>query len=607
LLSDGVVTWPLEVAPSDPRPDKKDQYRLQLFNRALTLHLEKTGRAIPFPSPVVSQLVDHVLLGVLSQSPVNDFFSPDPVVPDVNTILQSPQWHPRGYSGPGFLTLHYARVVRCCHSTAEIMARTVSFGRLVYKSHSASGIGAFFKDLQKGFLGSPLVPVLSSVVWWPNLRCVVPPNVLNIFSPPHMRPSPTRPDRALLEQCLAPLFSHLQDVVCNGNREHADFLLKCLAYPVQLPFVDAFTRTDPPLGYLVVITGPQGSGKTMLFESLLGPILGHENYVYNDTCKGLDSNFNSHVVRRLLVVYDETVLDKVKLDALKARVTEREITAEAKYKSAQTVENYGSIFMLTNHSASAFNCESEDRRMVVFSSGSQLRREPSRLAGLVDFVRDPASPQAFLDYAHYYIPRVTRETIGPKPVTSAMMRTVREQHDPVYQFFRSWCRANLSFITDTWNKVYYDHIMNNAMELAVPTHTFYTHYKAFTNAGTVTMGAANIHKFRPFMEALGPMVRVATVDMATLQAQFAHAYTPAGFARDHCNFVPIQAGERLNRRVTTEGETVGGVAPRQAVPAHECYVFDLDLVRCFARGEAFEQSLQLMRAAAAMAAEAGDV
>lgn len=145
-------------------------------------------------------------------------------------------------------------------------------------------------------------------------------------------------------------------VICSGNKTHANYLIKWMAFCIQRP--------SAPPGVAVVLVGGKGCGKTTLGELLIKLHGGHGMSVSDP--KFLTGSFNAHMRDLLFMFCDESFWagDKAAEGTLKARVTGQTLTIEAKGVDAITVPNMMSIMMATNNEH-AVPSSSDERRWFV--------------------------------------------------------------------------------------------------------------------------------------------------------------------------------------------------------------------------------------------------
>ncbi len=133
---------------------------------------------------------------------------------------------------------------------------------------------------------------------------------------------------------------HILRVICNGNREHFDWLMGWMARLVQRPAEQGEVA--------VVMRGIEGSGKGTLAKALLHIFGQHGLAVSN--AKHLTGNFNGHLRDTVLLFADEAFFagDKAHVGVLKALITEPFLTIEAKYQNAVQMPNFVHLMMASN-------------------------------------------------------------------------------------------------------------------------------------------------------------------------------------------------------------------------------------------------------------------
>jgi len=139
-----------------------------------------------------------------------------------------------------------------------------------------------------------------------------------------------------------PLFrAHMRDVICGGNAQADDYLLRWCAQLVQKP--------NLPGGSAVVLRGPRGTGKST-FAIALGALV-KEHFLHLAQPGLLTGRFNMHLRDSVLVFADEAFWagDRTGESFLKSVVTEPTLTLEGKGKDAVTVPNMVHLIMASNH------------------------------------------------------------------------------------------------------------------------------------------------------------------------------------------------------------------------------------------------------------------
>jgi hypothetical protein len=136
------------------------------------------------------------------------------------------------------------------------------------------------------------------------------------------------------------LRSHILNVVCSGNQEHFNYLMRWMAYAVQRP--------SEPIGVAVAFRGAQGAGKGVVartFGSLFGRHFAH--IANGDQLVG---RFNASLATSCAVFLDEALWagDKKGEGVLKALITEPRLQLEAKFRDPIMVDNRLRIMVASN-------------------------------------------------------------------------------------------------------------------------------------------------------------------------------------------------------------------------------------------------------------------
>jgi hypothetical protein len=134
--------------------------------------------------------------------------------------------------------------------------------------------------------------------------------------------------------------SHVEDVICGGDRACSEYLLNWLARMYQQP--------DSPAEVAVVLRGLKGTGKGILCNWVVrsygqhGLRIGHAAH--------LTGNFNDHLRDCVVLFADEAFFagDKEHEGVLKGLITDPTIAVEGKYKAVVSVQNMLHIMMASN-------------------------------------------------------------------------------------------------------------------------------------------------------------------------------------------------------------------------------------------------------------------
>lgn len=170
------------------------------------------------------------------------------------------------------------------------------------------------------------------VVFDPGGPPEIPNDMLNLWRGFGITPKPG--DWSLMRD-------HIFSVVCSGNQEHFDYLIRLMACGVQ--------HLDKPLGVAVALLGAQGTGKGVVARTF-GRFFG-KHFVHIAQSEHLTGPFNALIGSACAVFLDEAVWagDKKAEGVLKALITEPSLPLQAKHRDTIMVENRLRIFVASNN------------------------------------------------------------------------------------------------------------------------------------------------------------------------------------------------------------------------------------------------------------------
>lgn len=194
---------------------------------------------------------------------------------------------------------------------------------------------------------------------------------------------------------ITPFLSFVSDIICQHNKDAAEYLLSWVAHIVQHPGEKNCTA--------VLLLGDEGTGKSTL-ANLLCKLLGRQYTNPNVTrMSSLTGRFNSQIVSgKVLTVLNEVGRDfsKGDLARLKSAITENYITCEKKFAQAGEVPNHQNILVTTNE-IKKWALRAEDRRFLVLEAALPFA-EPQEKRDYFDGLYHYLEDDEFLQQLMYF-------------------------------------------------------------------------------------------------------------------------------------------------------------------------------------------------------------
>ena len=134
---------------------------------------------------------------------------------------------------------------------------------------------------------------------------------------------------------------HIHDVICSGNEEHFQYLIKWMAYGVQHP--------DRPIGVAIALRGDEGAGKGFLWRNY-GKLFG-KHFRHLAHGEHLTGHFNAVLAETCAVFLDEALWagDRKGEQILKALITEDTFQLERKNYDPIPVKNRLRLMIASNN------------------------------------------------------------------------------------------------------------------------------------------------------------------------------------------------------------------------------------------------------------------
>lgn len=185
------------------------------------------------------------------------------------------------------------------------------------------------KPMGKWWIEHPLRRQYDSIVFAPGMEI---PDAYNLWRGFNYPSVPGNKHESFL--------AHILDNLCDGNREHFDYLIRWMARVVQSPAESGEVA--------IVFRGRMGTGKG-LFAKWFGRLWGR-HYLQVSNAIHLVGQFTAHLRDVVVLFADEAFYagDKKHASVLKSIITEETIMMEAKGIDAEPWPNFLHIIMATN-------------------------------------------------------------------------------------------------------------------------------------------------------------------------------------------------------------------------------------------------------------------
>lgn len=167
------------------------------------------------------------------------------------------------------------------------------------------------------------------------------------------------------QQSIKPILDYIFNSLCDSNEELYKFMTQWIAAVIQ------YYSTK----VLIINIGDKGTGKTTLFELLLG-ILGDEKALIAKDERQLLGNFNKLLENKIFLTLDEIadLSDKRVANGFKSLITGSKIIIEPKGRDAYSIPNTANWYIASN-GFDTNNVDLGDRRYVVLSSSDKYNEK----------------------------------------------------------------------------------------------------------------------------------------------------------------------------------------------------------------------------------------
>ena len=172
---------------------------------------------------------------------------------------------------------------------------------------------------------------------------------------------------------VQPFIDFVTQIIANGNKEHALYILGWCAQMVQRP--------QSKVGVGLVLRGSKGSGKTFFGELIGGLCKSHHRIV--SKAEHVTGKFNRHLEDTLLLQCDEAywARNKAAEGALKDLLTNPRITVERKGMDSYSSQNYTRLLFSSNEDW-VVPASLDERRFAIFDVADERQQDAEYFGGL---------------------------------------------------------------------------------------------------------------------------------------------------------------------------------------------------------------------------------
>ena len=239
---------------------------------------------------------------------------------------------------------------------------------------------------------------------------------------------------------------HLLTNVCDGNREHFDWLFAWMAHMVQRP--------RERIGTAVVLRGRMGVGKTVLGH-VLGSLF-QAHYFLVDDPRYLVGQFNAHMASCLLLQVDEGFWagDKAAEGRLKGLITADKQMIEAKGVDPIRLDNYVRL-MFSSNEGWVVPAGMDERRFAVFDVADHAKENHGYFAELYREMDNGGRGALLADLLAVDLERAGAPNVRVIPKTEALLEQKIRSLAPIEQ----WLFSRLTDGAQTHRKSKWEHIV----------------------------------------------------------------------------------------------------------------------------------------------------
>ena len=231
---------------------------------------------------------------------------------------------------------------------------------------------------------------------------------------------------------------HGYEVLCAGDRECFDYLLKWISHIFQYP------ASKP--GTAILVRSSQGAGKNTWFN-ILKPLISRKYFVDVTNKEHLSQKFNAHLTNKLFCLVDECVFGGAHEvnNIIKSLITQEDALMEKKFSDAIQTTSYQRFVFLSNESW-PIKVEPSDRRFVCLEASPLRIAQTDYFDALIYYYQHKEVQEALYQF-FLQVPDVPSSM--PRPPSTLLHKELMEKSLPLeLQFLRDI--ANQEAGTDAW-------------------------------------------------------------------------------------------------------------------------------------------------------------
>jgi len=284
-----------------------------------------------------------------------------------------------------FMLMLKTKVKICKFTPRRINGHTrqdmIALGRQDFEMHMSSRPNVGELTASTAFLTHPDRPEYEGVITDPDAPPVV-GKYLNLYSGWGVIPK---------KGDATPFLNHIREIICSGDDELYDYVVKLVALTVQYP--------GRRSGVLMTLIGDEGVGKGVFLNTIY-TWFGQHGFRAGKP-EQLTGKHNAHLVDVLFVLADEAFFagDAKNGDALKGLITEPTITIEPKFMDASETDNKLSVMASTNHDH-AVRMSPSDRRNIPIKVSDARKQDASYFGPLIKWLEGDGKAFALHHFLH---------------------------------------------------------------------------------------------------------------------------------------------------------------------------------------------------------------